>query len=460
MGTSRSGERHRLASMVVGPLLLLLVLGLMGGVLAAACGDASDPAGAGSTATLAVVSEQQVIDLVDLTSAAVTKDVKATFAAIDAGDKPYVDPSDPGLYAFVYNKDVTLVATPDATVRGQNMKGKADLVGRLFRDEIVAGALAMGTGWVQYVYKEPEKTGLFRKATYYKLTAGNDGNTYVVCAGRYLGTFDESQQVDVTPADVQAFVNKALAYAQTAGKEAALAAFTQKSGEFHQGQLYIYAYDFSGTVIAHGGDPTLVGKNLIDMTDPNGVHVIQELVRLATQGGGWLYYTWPNPAHDSTEEPKLGYVEKVDDTWFLGSGTYGTAAKVPPSVSDVKAFVDEAYAYARVHGKDAAIKEFMDTSGSFFRAGLYIFAFTKDGVEICVPTEPEKVGTNRWDAKDATGAYYIQELIKKATTDGSGWVRYQYANPAMGYQVQQKVSYVRQVDPDWLIGAGTYTPLE
>ncbi len=134
---------------------------------------------------------------------------------------------------------------------------------------------------------------------------------------------------DPTKADVQAFVEKAAAYAKANGKDAALAAFTASGGDFHQGQLYIFAYDFTGTVIAHGGDPTLVGKNLITMKDPNGIMVIEELVRLASAGSGWLYYTWPNPAHANTQEPKLGYVVKVDDGWFVGSGTYGAAAVKP-----------------------------------------------------------------------------------------------------------------------------------
>jgi signal transduction histidine kinase len=132
-----------------------------------------------------------------------------------------------------------------------------------------------------------------------------------------------------TKADVQAFVEKAVSFAKANGKEAALAAFTQAGGEFHQGQLYIYAYSFDGTVIAHGGDAKLVGQNLIGMKDPNGVQVIRELVALAQRGSGWLYYTWPNPANNNQQEPKLGYVMKVDDTWFLGSGTYGPAAIKP-----------------------------------------------------------------------------------------------------------------------------------
>jgi signal transduction histidine kinase len=140
------------------------------------------------------------------------------------------------------------------------------------------------------------------------------------------GCGDKTSTGDPTKEDVKAFVEKAVEYAKKNGKDAALKAFTAAGGEFHQGQLYIYAYDFKGTVIAHGGDATLVGKNLIDMKDPNGVEVIKELVKLAQSGSGWLYYTWPNPQHNNAQEPKLGYVEKVDDTWFLGSGTYGPAA--------------------------------------------------------------------------------------------------------------------------------------
>jgi len=140
-----------------------------------------------------------------------------------------------------------------------------------------------------------------------------------------------------TQADVQAFVEKAVDYARTHEKDEALTAFTASGGEFHQGELYIYAYDFDGTVIAHGGDPALVGRDLIGMKDPNGVPVIKELVRLAEQGSGWLYYTWPNPEHGDRQEPKLGYVMKVDDEWFVGSGTYGPAAVPSASEAEITA---------------------------------------------------------------------------------------------------------------------------
>lgn len=126
----------------------------------------------------------------------------------------------------------------------------------------------------------------------------------------------------VTRDDVIAFVQKAVDYAEANGKEKALQEFMDKNGEFIKGELYIYAYDFNGTVIAHGGQPNLVGKNLIDMMDANGVPVIKDLIKIAQDGGGWLDYMWPNPVDDNQIEPKAGYVMKVDDTWFLGSGLY------------------------------------------------------------------------------------------------------------------------------------------
>jgi polar amino acid transport system substrate-binding protein len=457
MGGSRWRGRVLAA---VAAAALLAPLAFAGG-----CGSSGGVA-ASPSASSAAVSKQQVTDLVDLTCAEIARDAAATLTAIDAGDAPFVDTLRPELYAFVYDREVRLVATPDAGVRGQSMKGKPDALGTMFRDEIVAGALDGGDGWVTYVYKEPAKEGLFEKATYYRLAQGSDGRQYVVCAGRYVGPFAGTPQaspaaaVAPTQGEVQAFVKKAVAYAEAHGKKATLEAFTLPGGEFHQGQLYIYAYDFDGTVIAHGGNAKLVGQDLLGMTDPNGVKVIQELVRLAKGGGGWLHYTWPNPANDNQQESKLGYVLKIDDGWFLGSGTYGAAASAPPSKAEVRAFVDEAAAYALAHDKTTAIAEFMKPSGAFVRGDLYIFAYDFEGTVLCLPMEPGKIGDDRWDARDEQGDYYVREAVETARTSGSGWLRYTYANPSEGYQVQEKSSYVRKVGATWLIGAGTYRQVD
>lgn len=208
------------------------------------------------------------------------------------------------------------------------MHGRTDAGGKPFRDDLVAGALEDGSGSVTYLYTEPDKKGLFVKSTSYRLVTGSDGEQYVACAGRYVGpaSLPDAAAGSATTADVQAFVEKAVAYAKANGKDEALAAFTAPGGEFHDGELYIFAYDFDGNVIAHGGDETLVGKNLMDLQDPDGLPVIQKLTALAESGSGWLVYQWPNPQDENVIESKVGYVAKVDDGWFVGSGTYAPLA--------------------------------------------------------------------------------------------------------------------------------------
>ena len=124
-----------------------------------------------------------------------------------------------------------------------------------------------------------------------------------------------------TREEVKAFVDKAVSYAKTNGKEQALKEFMNPQSEFFRGELYIFAYDFDGKVISHGAKPALVGKNLLRLKDAKGLSVIQELRDIAEGGEGWLRYYWDNPVKKKVM-PKMGYVVKVDDSWWLGSGMY------------------------------------------------------------------------------------------------------------------------------------------
>ena len=140
--------------------------------------------------------------------------------------------------------------------------------------------------------------------------------------------------------------------------------------------------------------------------------------------------------------------------------TAAVSAAKAPTRAEVVAFVDEAWAFARKVGKAKAIAAFMDTKGSFYHDGLYVFAYDYKGTVLCLPAEPAKVGENRWNIKDPKGVYFVRDLAGIAKTKGSGWLDYQYANPAQGMAVQQKSSYVRKVDSTWWLGAGMYPPMK
>ncbi|HLP09731.1 MAG TPA: cache domain-containing protein [Opitutaceae bacterium] len=131
------------------------------------------------------ITEEQVTALVATTCAAVAKDAPGTIARINEGAAPYKDAANPTLYVFIYDPDVVMVAHPRADLVGKSVKGKPDVKGKKFRDEIVERALQGETGWVDYLYQKPGETGIHPKTTYFAKAEGSDGKIYVVCAGKY-----------------------------------------------------------------------------------------------------------------------------------------------------------------------------------------------------------------------------------------------------------------------------------
>ena len=86
---------------------------------------------------------------------------------------------------------------------------------------------------------------------------------------------------------------------------------------------YIFIDDWQGVVLEHGMQPDLVGKNIWDHQDCNGVKVVQDLIAAAkTRQGGYVYYSWRKP--DTGEErPKVSFSKGVSDwQWMVGTGVY------------------------------------------------------------------------------------------------------------------------------------------
>ena len=124
-----------------------------------------------------------------------------------------------------------------------------------------------------------------------------------------------------TAVEAEAMVKKAVAYLKTNGKAKAAEEFTSGTS-FKDRDLYISFYEMGGTVIAHGANAKLIGKNLIGLKDPDGKLFIQMIVDVAkTKGKGWTdTYKFRDPLTDKLAE-KVIYVERVDDTW-IGVGVY------------------------------------------------------------------------------------------------------------------------------------------
>lgn len=129
---------------------------------------------------------ESVVALVNKTAIAIGKDASGTFRYINAGDAPYRDEKNMALYVFVYDTNETIVAhAENPLLKGLNTRGKSDVTGKPFHDEILSGALRNGTGWEEYVAINPAQTNLYYKTTYYQLTNGSDGKSYIVCSGNF-----------------------------------------------------------------------------------------------------------------------------------------------------------------------------------------------------------------------------------------------------------------------------------
>ncbi len=130
--------------------------------------------------------------------------------------------------------------------------------------------------------------------------------------------------VSASPEAARALVDRAIAHYDAVGRDAAFADFNRKDGPFTAGDLYVWVLALHQTVLAHGANPALIGKDLSALRDVNGVQVTTSVLEaaLADAQGGWSSYVWTNPVTRKLE-PKRAW-SKLHDGLVFVSGTYGS----------------------------------------------------------------------------------------------------------------------------------------
>ena len=124
-----------------------------------------------------------------------------------------------------------------------------------------------------------------------------------------------------TRADAEAMVKKGVAYIKSAGETKAYEDITAKAPQFIKQDLYLVVYKLDGTVAAHGANPKMVGKNLIELKEIDGKAFVKERGDLAkSKASFWQEYKFTNPENKKIE-PKAMYCEKLSDTVVCG-GVY------------------------------------------------------------------------------------------------------------------------------------------
>jgi len=85
----------------------------------------------------------------------------------------------------------------------------------------------------------------------------------------------------------------------------------------------------------------------------------------------------------------------------------------------------------------------------------YFFVFDTGGVSVMHPRQPELVGKNHWELRDANGLPVIQQLIARGH-EGGGFVRYMWQKPST-HAIAPKLGYAVTLPRwNWMLGTGLY----
>lgn len=96
---------------------------------------------------------------------------------------------------------------------------------------------------------------------------------------------------------------------------------------YNNGAGYLFIIDDKTNGVMHPYKKELENKNLAEITDPDGIKLFSEMVKVCKKNkSGIVKYRWPKPLKDGTEIPRAGkmtYVRYFEPwNWIIGSGVY------------------------------------------------------------------------------------------------------------------------------------------
>lgn len=199
---------------------------------------------------------------------------------------------------------------------------------------------------------------------------------------------------------------------------------------------YLWINDMDVKMVMHPVKPSLNGKDLSGILDPNGKKLFLEFVKVSQeQGGGTVNYLWPKPGEEKPVA-KLSYVKLFKPWgWIIGTGVYLQTA-------------EERYK------EDArqAISELRYGDGN----KDYFWINDLQPQMIMHPINPALNGKDLSAIKDPDGKPLFMEMVKVAMDNGAGYVNYLWPKPGHEKPVP-KLSYVKKFDAwEWIVGTGIY----
>ena len=331
-------------------------------------------------------------------------------------------------YVFIYDEDRTMIAHA----------GNPDLVGKHASEILgpngypagsaVAAAAEEDGAWFDYTFPNPASGGVETKHSWMVI---HDGLTFG------SGWYERGPGKSDAPAYTMAFVQQAMDLYDAVGLDETIAYYNTK--ESVDGQWYMFIMDEDRTMIAHAGNPDLVGKHASEILGPNGYPAGSAVAAAAEEDGAWFDYTFPNPASGGVETKHSWMV--IHDGLTFGSGWYERGPGKSDAPAYTMAFVQQAINLYNTVGMEDTIAYY--STKESVDGQWYVFILDEDG-SVIAHHDPEALGQDK-------GSDYgdVDDI-----TESGLWVDYTYLNPESGEDEQKHAWAVRH---DGLIfGSGWY----
>jgi hypothetical protein len=126
-----------------------------------------------------------------------------------------------------------------------------------------------------------------------------------------------------TKPEAEAMVAKGLKFLKANGKDKTYVEIDKKDGQFVDRDLYLVIYGMDGLVRAHGANPKMIGKNLMEIKDIDGKFFIRERIDMARKKVPfWQEYKFTNPTNGKIEPKAMYCVPVPEDEMVLCGGVY------------------------------------------------------------------------------------------------------------------------------------------
>ena len=253
-----------------------------------------------------------------------------------------------------------------------------------------------------------------------------------------------------------AFVQAAIDFYKTEGREAAIAYYNDATSVDRQ--WYVFIIDDNDLMVSHIAFPGLIGmdvKELVSFDYPLGEEIVK-----ATEEGHWIDYLSPNPAANKLEQKRTWIIRS--DGYIFGAGYYEPWGPDPATLPPVSKDDPEAFTYAFVQAAIARYEfEGVAATAAYYNdpanidGQWYMLITDENDIYVSHPLRPDFIGTDIKDIPGLEGSPLGAE-IAKATSAGL-WIEYSWPNPESG-EVELKRTWAIRHD-GYLFGSGYYEPI-